>query len=126
MKLRSGKLIGPSDPTDSDQSSSSSSSSSDHILFDNQLYKPRMEYNPAVVPPPMEYVRPPVQQVHRRYPRLELPTYDGTTDPIRFLQIFAEACEICGEVNPPDKLRLFPHTLKGAAQDWYFNQTLEE
>ena len=58
----------------------------------------------------------------RRALLLDLPKYNGLTDPVRFLQIYAESCEVYAEIYPQDKLKLFPMALTGASQDWYYNQ----
>ena len=52
----------------------------------------------------------------RRAPRLDLPKYNGLTDPVRFLQIYVESCEVYGEIYPQDKLKLFPMALTVRAQ----------
>lgn len=65
-------------------------------------------------------------QTIRRAPRLEMPKYDGSSDPIRFFQIYEQACVIYGENTSEERLKLFPMSLQGAAQDWFFNQSTEE
>ena len=74
--------------------------------------------------PPYPANIPPLQQEApriRRAPRLELPHYDESKDPARFLQIYEEACEVFGETGEQDKMKLFSMTLYGLAKDWYYN-----
>ena len=74
--------------------------------------------------PPYPANIPPLQQEAprvRRASRLELPHYDKTRDPTRFLQIYEEACEVFGETGEQDKMKLFSMMLYGLAKDWYYN-----
>eukprot|EP01018_Ginkgo_biloba_P024003 Gb_29605 [translate_table: standard] len=57
--------------------------------------------------------------------RIQLPTFDGQTDPDRHLTQFLDACLANGVRNPHHLMQLFPTSLRGDAYDWYVGLELD-
>lgn len=87
-------------------------------------------YNPAETSNTRAHLNgafaPHISHVEKRTPKLELPRYDGNSDPQRFLQVFENACDVYGKTSNDAMVQLFSMTMIDKAHEWFFNLDRDE